>query len=65
MASLLVGLFFALVGVDPTLGYARFSFGNAQLFGGVELHRGQRSVCLVFQKCLRSYGEPDKEQDRS
>ena len=35
LASLLIGLFFALIGVDPTMGYPRFSFGNSQLLGGL------------------------------
>ncbi|NND05390.1 MAG: tripartite tricarboxylate transporter permease [Saprospiraceae bacterium] len=34
-ASLLLGLLFATVGVDPTLGFPRFHFGNAQLMGGL------------------------------
>jgi len=62
MASLLVGLFFALVGVDPTLGYARFSFGNAQLLGGLNY-----IVVMIglfgFSEVLTQLWEPDKEQD--
>lgn len=34
-ASLLLGLLFATVGVDPTLGHPRFYFGNAQLLSGI------------------------------
>lgn len=33
--SLLLGLFLASIGVDPTLGYPRFDFGHANLMGGV------------------------------
>ena len=33
--SLLLGLLLASVGVDPTLGYGRFHFGNADLMGGL------------------------------
>ena len=33
--SLLLGLFFSTVGVDPTLGYPRFNFGVPQLMGGL------------------------------
>ncbi len=33
--SLLLGLFFSTVGVDPTLGYPRFNFGIPQLMGGL------------------------------
>jgi len=33
--SLLIGLFFATVGIDPTLGYPRFDFGNINLLGGL------------------------------
>ena len=33
--SLLLGLFFSTVGIDPTLGYPRFNFGIPQLMGGL------------------------------
>ena len=33
--SLLLGLLFATVGIDPTLGYPRFDFGNPNLLGGL------------------------------
>jgi TctA family transporter len=33
--SLLLGLAFATVGIDPTLGYPRFDFGNPNLLGGL------------------------------
>ena len=35
LVSLLLGLLFATVGIDPTLGFPRFSFGNADLLGGL------------------------------
>ncbi len=35
LASLLLGLLFATVGVDPTLGFPRFHFDNPQLLGGL------------------------------
>jgi putative tricarboxylic transport membrane protein len=35
LVSLLIGVFFATVGVDPTLGYPRFDFGNPNLLGGL------------------------------
>jgi len=34
-ASLLLGLLFATVGIDPTLGFPRFDFGNPNLLGGL------------------------------
>ena len=33
--SILLGLLFATVGVEPTLGYPRFDFGSPQLLGGL------------------------------
>lgn len=33
--SLLLGILFSTVGVDPTLGYPRFDFGSMQLMGGL------------------------------
>ncbi|MEF2277305.1 tripartite tricarboxylate transporter permease [Deinococcus sp. YIM 134068] len=33
--SLLVGILIATVGLDPTLGYSRFSFGSPELLGGI------------------------------
>ncbi len=33
--SLLLGLFFASVGIDPTLGFPRFDFGSPDLLGGL------------------------------
>lgn len=35
LLSLLLGLAFATVGIDPTLGYPRFDFGNPNLLGGL------------------------------
>ncbi len=35
LVSLLIGLFFSTIGIDPTLGYPRFSFGNSNLLGGL------------------------------
>jgi TctA family transporter len=35
LVSLLLGLAFATVGIDPTLGYPRFDFGNPNLLGGL------------------------------
>ncbi|MEM7370192.1 MAG: tripartite tricarboxylate transporter permease [Bacteroidota bacterium] len=35
LVSLLIGLFFATVGIDPTLGHARFHFGIPDLLGGL------------------------------
>jgi TctA family transporter len=35
IASLLIGLFIATIGIDGTAGYPRFSFGNVELMGGV------------------------------
>ncbi|MEO1217841.1 MAG: tripartite tricarboxylate transporter permease [Bacteroidota bacterium] len=34
--SLLIGLFLATVGIDPTLGYPRFHFENTNLLGGLD-----------------------------
>ena len=34
--SLLIGLLFASVGIDPTLGYPRFHFGSPTLLGGLD-----------------------------
>jgi len=34
-ASLLLGVLFSTVGVDPTLGFPRFNFGSTQLMGGL------------------------------
>ena len=34
--SLFLGILFATVGVDPTLGYGRFHFGNPNLLGGLD-----------------------------
>lgn len=36
LVSLLIGVFFSTVGVDPTLGYPRFDFGNPNLLGGLD-----------------------------
>ena len=33
--SLLIGLFFATIGIDPTLGFPRFDFGHSDLLGGL------------------------------
>ncbi|MDZ4698131.1 MAG: tripartite tricarboxylate transporter permease [Rhodothermales bacterium] len=33
--SLLLGLFFATIGIDPTLGFPRFDFGHPDLLGGL------------------------------
>jgi putative tricarboxylic transport membrane protein len=35
LVSLLIGVLLATVGIDPTLGYARFDFGNPNLLGGL------------------------------
>ena len=35
LVSLLLGLLFATVGIDPTLGFPRFSFGNPDLLSGL------------------------------
>ena len=35
LISLLLGLLMSTVGVDPTLGFSRFNFGNANLMGGL------------------------------
>jgi putative tricarboxylic transport membrane protein len=35
LVSLLIGVLLATVGVDPTLGYPRFDFGNPNLLGGL------------------------------
>jgi putative tricarboxylic transport membrane protein len=35
LASLLLGILFSTVGVDPTIGYPRFDFGSTQLMGGL------------------------------
>ena len=35
LVSLLLGILFSTVGVDPTLGYPRFNFGSTQLMGGL------------------------------
>jgi putative tricarboxylic transport membrane protein len=35
LVSLLLGLLFATVGIDPTLGYPRFDFGNPNLLSGL------------------------------
>jgi len=35
VVSLLIGLFIATIGIDITMGYPRFSFGNVELMGGV------------------------------
>lgn len=35
LISLLFGVMFSTVGIDPTLGFARFSFGNPNLLGGL------------------------------
>ena len=35
LVSLLIGVMLATVGIDPTLGYARFDFGNPNLLGGL------------------------------
>ncbi len=36
LVSLLLGLLFATVGIDPTLGYPRFHFENPTLLGGLD-----------------------------
>ena len=36
LISLLLGLLLSTVGIDPTLGYPRFHFGNATLIGGID-----------------------------
>ncbi|MEZ4699302.1 MAG: tripartite tricarboxylate transporter permease [Rhodothermales bacterium] len=33
--SLLIGLFFASIGIDPTLGFPRFDFGHPDMLGGL------------------------------
>ncbi len=35
LVSLLIGVMFSTAGIDPTLGYARFDFGNPNLLGGL------------------------------
>ncbi len=34
LVSLLIGVLFSTVGIDPTLGYARFDFGSPNMLGG-------------------------------
>ena len=36
LVSLLLGLLFSTVGIDPTLGYPRFHFGSPNLLGGLD-----------------------------
>ena len=37
IVSVLLGLFLATVGIDPTAGHPRFTFGNVELMAGVSL----------------------------
>ena len=37
IVSVLLGLFLATVGIDPTAGHARFTFGSVELMAGVSL----------------------------
>ena len=36
LVSLMLGMMFALVGLDPQSGQTRFTFGSSELFGGIE-----------------------------
>ncbi len=36
LVALLLGLLFSTIGVDPTLGYPRFHYGNTTLLGGLD-----------------------------
>jgi putative tricarboxylic transport membrane protein len=37
LASVLLGLFLATVGIDPTAGHPRFTFGSVELMAGIDL----------------------------
>ena len=70
--SILLGLLFASVGIDPTLGFPRFDFGNANLLGGLNyvvamiglfgfsevLEHAYRDRALALPSLPRTRGEP-------
>ncbi len=59
--SLLLGLFFATVGVDPTLGYPRFDFGVPQLMGGLNYIVAMIGL-FGFSEVLNQAFKPTKVQ---
>ncbi len=61
-ASLLLGLLFATVGVDPTLGFPRFHFGSAQLMGGLNYIVAMIGL-FGFSEVLGHIFKPDKNYE--
>ena len=66
--SLMLGLLFASVGVDPTLGYPRFQFGNPNLLGGLNYivaMIGLFGFSEVLEYLYRRRGDVDLEQENT
>ncbi len=61
-ASLLLGLLFATVGVDPTLGFPRFHFGSPQLMGGLNYIVAMIGL-FGFSEVLNHVFKPDKDYE--
>ena len=62
LVSLLIGLLFSTVGIDPTLGYARFHYGSTTLLGGLDYvvaMIGLFGFSEVLEYCFRP-GHPVK-----
>ena len=57
--SLLLGLMLAMVGIDPTAGVARFTFGTVDLLGGIDLIPamiGLFAISEIMRGALRMHG---------
>lgn len=66
--SLLIGLLFATVGIDPTLGHPRFHFGNPTLLGGLDyvvVMIGLFGFSEVLENLLRGTTQAPVEGDIS
>ncbi len=69
--SLFLGLLFATVGVDPTLGYGRFHFDNPNLLGGLNyivamigLFGFSEVLEFLYHKDSTSYSIPDNTPNK-
>lgn len=60
--SLLIGLFLATVGIDPTLGYPRFHFENSDLLGGLNYIVAMIGL-FGFSEVLEYLYNPSKTPD--
>ncbi len=63
--SLLIGLFFSTIGIDPTLGFPRFDFGDSDLLGGLNyivVMIGLFGFAEVLERLYRPQGPAQVER---